>query len=409
MLKACLLLFTVVPALHAQEQRGGSAASRHGGPGGFCAQNYMPVCGRNGRTYPNDCTRRAAGARKAYDGACRPGRPRPFPRPEGPGRPRPFPRPEGPSRPRPFPRPGFPFPSFPWRSGSRQGRRLAETVSDVGLVTTEDTPLHQTEQAAAPPSDESAVPSEEIGVVSPEEQNADKFISLNLGFLNGPQNYFNGGYTQNFNTWNGNNYGNIGTVFGGGRGGYNGYGYYGRRLQEIETPELSAESPETIPLPPTQTHQDTAVSPDEIGVVTPEEEEDYEKQNFGFVNGPWFDQRRQNYFSRRYTQNFNQWNGNNFGKIGTVFGRGGYNGYGYYGRRLQVGADLSVEALPSPDAIQHTDEEGTPQAEKGILLSRDASGGEKILFRRLDEAEAEKGILLSRDAPAEGEKGIRLG
>uniref|UniRef100_A0A0G4F7S9 Uncharacterized protein n=1 Tax=Chromera velia CCMP2878 TaxID=1169474 RepID=A0A0G4F7S9_9ALVE len=71
--------------------------------------------------------------------------------------------------------------------------------------------------------------------------------------------------------------------------------------------------------------------PEEVGVVTPEEEtvEELDKQNYGYVNGPWFDQRRQNYFNGGYTQNFNQWNGNNFGHIGTVFGGG------YRGRRLQ--------------------------------------------------------------------------
>ena len=45
----------------------------------ICTRDYRPVCGCNGMTYGNDCTRIAAGEQKVHDGECGAAATRPCP------------------------------------------------------------------------------------------------------------------------------------------------------------------------------------------------------------------------------------------------------------------------------------------------------------------------------------------
>lgn len=52
-----------------------------GGAGGFCSDQYSPVCGTNGVTYSNTCYANKAKATIACQGTCPCGTPRPTPEP----------------------------------------------------------------------------------------------------------------------------------------------------------------------------------------------------------------------------------------------------------------------------------------------------------------------------------------
>uniref|UniRef100_A0A0G4IBE1 Uncharacterized protein n=1 Tax=Chromera velia CCMP2878 TaxID=1169474 RepID=A0A0G4IBE1_9ALVE len=130
----------------------------------------------------------------------------------------------------------------------------------------------------------------------------------------------------------------------------------------------------------------------EARVFIPEEPLD-EKQNFGVVNGAWFDQRQENHFNGPYTQNFNQWNGNNVGTIGTVFGGGPRPPYGYYGRRLQE--DYNTYTGNNPELVVDdwtrvwertrtaTEVPETVSPPSPAPETETETGGEKGIFRRL--------------------------
>jgi hypothetical protein len=56
----------------------GQCTGLHGVPGTctrkpvICPRIFRPVCGCDGKTYPNDCVRQSKGVSKRHDGKCRP-------------------------------------------------------------------------------------------------------------------------------------------------------------------------------------------------------------------------------------------------------------------------------------------------------------------------------------------------